>query len=138
MATLLDTILDIFEIKNVEKIDREELIENLSYAGDVIQENLEERIQKDKSLKIDEDIIYYVNGNVWEENNKLYLELELSREDASTEDENEAYKTIFASETPIEIYKISSDTKNAEIIQKVQEKIDEFQEKFLKLVKATK
>lgn len=138
MPSLLDTILDIFEVKNVEKIDREELIENLSYAGDVIQEYLEESIQKDKSLKLSDDILYYVNGNVWEENNKLYLELDLSREDTSTEDEDEASKTVFASETPIEICKISSDMKNAEIIQKVQEKINEFQEKFLKLVKATK
>lgn len=138
MPSLLDTILDIFEVKNVEKIDREELIENLSYVGDVIQENLEESIQKDKSLKLSDDILYYVNGNVWEENNNLYLELDLSREDTSTEDEDEASKTFFASETPIEICKISSDMKNAEIIQKVQEKINEFQEKFLELVKATK
>jgi len=137
MPSLLDTILNIFEVKNVEKIDQEELIENLSYAGDVIQENLEESIQKDKSLKLS-DILYYVNVNVWEENNKIYLELDLSREDTSTEDEDEASKTVFASGTPIEICKISSDMKNAEIIQKVQEKINEFQEKFLKLVKATK
>jgi len=137
MPSLLDTILNIFEVKNVEKIDQEELIENLSYAGDVIQENLEESIQKDKSLKLS-DILYYVNVNVWEENNKIYLELDLSREDTSTEDEDEASKTVFASGTPIEICKISSDMKNAEIIQKIQEKINEFQEKFLKLVKATK
>ena len=138
MSSLLDTILDIFEVKNVEKIEREELIENLSYAGDVIQENLEESIQNDKSLKLPEDVLYYVNGNVWEGKNKLYIELELSREDASTEDEDEAYKTIFASKDPIEVCKISPDMKNADIIQKVQEKIDEFQEKFLNLVKATK
>ncbi len=138
MPSLLDTILDIFEVKNVEKIDREELIENLSYAGDVIQENLEESIQKDKSLKLSDDILYYVNANVWEENNKIYLELDLSREDTSTEDEDKAFKTVFASGTPIEICKISSDMKNVEIIQKVQEKINEFQEKFLELVKATK
>lgn len=138
MPSLLDTLLDIFEVKNVEKIDQEELIENLSYAGDVIQENLEESIQKDKSLKLSNDILYYVNGDVWEENNKLYLELDLSREDTSTEDEDEASKPVFASGTPIEICKISSDMKNADIIQKVQEKIDEFQEKFLNLIKATK
>ncbi len=138
MPSLLDTILDIFEVKNIEKIDQEELIENLSYAGDVIQENLEESIQKDKSLKLSDDILYYVNGNVWEENNKIYLELDLSREDTSTEDEDEASKTVFTSGTPIEICNISSDMKNAEIIQKVQEKIDEFQEKFLNLIKATK
>lgn len=138
MPSLLDTILEIFEVKNVEKIDREELIENLSYAGDVIQENLEESIQNDKSLKLPEDVLYYVNGNVWEGKNKLLIELELSREDTSTEDEEEAYKTIFASKDPLEVCKISPDMKNADIIQKVQEKIDEFQEKFLTLVKATK
>jgi len=138
MPSLLDTILDIFEVKNIEKIDQEELIENLSYAGDVIQENLEESMQKDKSLKLSDDILYCVNGDVWEENNKLYLELDLSREDTSTEDEDEVSKPVFASGTPIEICKISSDMKNAEIIQKVQEKIDEFQEKFLNLIKATK
>ncbi len=138
MSNLLDTILDTFEVKNIEKIDQEELIENLSYAGDLIQEHLEEIIQKDKSLKLPEDVLYYVNGNIWEQNNKLYIELELSREDASVEDEKEAYKTIFASKNPIEICKISPDMKNADIIQKVQEKINEFQEKFLNLVKATK
>jgi hypothetical protein len=138
MSTLLETIMDIFEEKNVEKIDREELIENLTYAGDVIQENLEEIIKKDKTIKLPEEILYYVNADLWEENNKLYMEIEISREDSSTDNEDEAYQTIFTPKDPLEVCKITNEMKNADIIKRVQEQIEKFQEKFLNLIKAKK
>ena len=138
MTTLEETILDIFDVKNPEKIEREELLENLSYAGDVLQENIDEKIEKDKSIKLSEDVVYVVNADAWEEGGVIYLDIELTREDASVEDEDEAFKTVFTTETPLEVLKISGNTKNADIISKIQAKIDELEEKFINLIKANK
>ena len=82
--------------------------------------------------------MYAVNIEVWDEDNVVYMDVEFTRDDAAEEDEEAAYKTLFTTEDPIEILKISYGTKNSEIVQKVQAKMDEFQEKFLNLIKATK
>ena len=138
MTTLEETILDIFDVKNPEKIEREELLENLSYAGDVLQENIDEKIEKDKSIKLSEDVVYVVNADAWEEGGAIYIDIELTREDASVEDEDEAFKTVFTTEAPLEVLKISGSTKNADIISKIQAKIDELEAKFINLIKANK